>query len=101
MIITACVLIPIGIIEMGEGVSPSLSRNGSPIANYLLVSVLFSGEHGFYGGLNLLVIQTEEGCSLKRPSIGSYDHEGLTSRGSPLQKWVSPVSLPRKWVKTH
>ena len=34
---------------MGEGVSPSLSRNGSPIA----VSVLFSGEHGFFGGLNL------------------------------------------------
>ena len=39
---------------MGEGVSPSLSRNGSPIASYHLVFVLFSGEHGFSGGFNLL-----------------------------------------------
>ena len=45
---------------MGEGVSPSLSRNGSPIANYLLVFVLFSGEHGYSGGFNPLIFVLHE-----------------------------------------
>ena len=38
---------------MGEGVSLSLHRYGSPVANHLMVSVPFSREHVFSGMSNL------------------------------------------------
>ena len=81
---------------MGEGVSPSLSRDGFPVANHLAVSDSGSCVHGLQGGFNLLVFQTEVKYSLKVGLVGSDGHEGLTTRGSPLQKRVPPFSLPQK-----
>ena len=77
---------------MGEGVSPSLPRNGSLVANHLVVSVPFSREHGFSGVFSLPGFQEDEGDSL----IGSNGHVDLTTRGSLLQKLVHPFSLARK-----
>ena len=81
---------------MGKGVSPSLSQDGFPVANHLVISDSGSCEHGFQGGFNLLVFQTEVKYSLKVGLVGSDGHEGLTTRGSPLQKRVPPFSLPQK-----
>ena len=81
---------------MGEGVSPSLSRDGFPVANHLVVSDSGSCVHGLQGGFNLLVFQTEVKYSLKVGLVGLDGHEGLTTRGSPLQKRVPPFSLPQK-----
>ena len=81
---------------MGEGVSPSLSQDGFPVANHLVVSDSGSCVHGLQGGFNQLVFQTEVKYSLKVGLIGSDGHEGLTTRGSPLQKRVPPFSLPQK-----
>ena len=69
---------------------------GLPSLTTLWFPFPFSGEHGFSGGFNLLVFQTKEGYSLKVGLVGSNGHEGLTTRGSPLQKRVHLFSLPQK-----
>ena len=55
---------------MGEGVPLSLPRDGFPVANHLVVSVPFSREHGYSGGINVPDIQAEEGVSLPLPRNG-------------------------------
>ena len=68
---------------MGEGVSPSLSRNGSPIASYLLVFVLFSGEHGFSGGFNLLdsVLTSVHVSKDRNPEVSINEASNAVSEG--------------------
>ena len=67
---------------MGKGVSPSLSRDGFPVANHLVVSDSGSCEHGFQGGFNLLVFQTEVKYSLKVGLVGSDGHEGFVGKNN-------------------
>ena len=64
-------------VEMGERVFLSLPRNGVPVANHLGVSLPFSREHGFSGGLSLPVFQAEEGDSLRVSLVGSENHISL------------------------
>ena len=64
---------------MGEGVSPSLSRNGFPVANHLVVSDSSSCEH--------VVSVFSTSVSANLPDQGCV---GLTTRGHPLKNRVFP-----------
>ena len=87
---------------MGEGVSPSLSRNGSPIASYLLVFVLFSGEHGFSGGFNLLdsVLTSVHVSKDRNAEVSINEASNAVSEGfsSDLHVFELPISDPVRSV---
>ena len=69
---------------MGEGVSLSLSRFGSPVGG-LLVSVPFSREHGFSGRSNLPYKGTKKGVSSEH---GFSSSMSVSSDGSFLSEFL-------------
>ena len=76
---------------MGEGVL-SLPQNGFPVTNDRVVSVSFSREHGFFGGIILPNIQAEEGDSL----VSGRQDPVFTGAAFPTQ--ASRVQIPKSWI---
>ena len=73
---------------MGEGVSLSLSRFGSPVGGLLVVSVPFSRDHGFSGRSNLPYKGTVKGVSSEHGFSSSLS---VSSDGSFLSEFLLAI----------